>query len=58
MGDIRANLDRADKPQLVSRDGEGVSLLMHAAQRGETEVFRVVLDILAEKLTEQEASCV
>ncbi|CAM9272457.1 unnamed protein product, partial [Ectocarpus fasciculatus] len=54
VGDIRANLDRADKPQLISRDGEGVSLLMHAAQRGETEVFRVVLDILAEKLSEQE----
>lgn len=29
---------------------------MHAAQRGETEVFRVVLEFLAEKLSPQEAS--
>lgn len=56
MGDIQANLVRAEKSQLVGRDGEGASLLMHAAQRGETEVFRVVLDFLAEKLSPQEAS--
>lgn len=56
VGDIQANLVRAEKSQLVGRDREGASLLMHAAQRGETEVFRVVLDFLAEKLTPQEAS--
>lgn len=57
MSDIQANLDRAEKSQLIGRDGEGASLLMHAAQRGETEVFRVVLDFLGDKLTHQEASC-
>lgn len=56
VSDIQANLDRAENSQLIGRDGEGASLLMHAAQRGETEVFRVVLDFLAEKLTTQEAS--
>lgn len=56
VGDIQANLVRAEKSQLVGRDGEGASLLMHAAQRGETEVFRVVLDFLADKLSPQEAS--
>lgn len=56
VGDIQANLVRAEKSQLMGRDGEGASLLMHAAQRGETEVFRVVLEFLAEKLSPQEAS--
>lgn len=40
---------------LLGRDGEGASLLMHAAQRGETDVFRSVLDFLADKLTPNEA---
>lgn len=56
VGDIQANLVRAEKSQLVGRDVEGASLLMHAAQRGETEVFRVVLEFLAEKLSPQEVS--
>ncbi|CAM9439983.1 unnamed protein product [Pylaiella littoralis] len=54
VSDIQANLDRAEKSHLIGRDGEGASLLMHAAQRGETEVFRVVLDFLGDKLTHQE----
>ncbi|CAM9386280.1 unnamed protein product [Scytosiphon promiscuus] len=54
VGDIKANLDRAEKSQLMGRDGEGVSLLSHAAQRGETEVFRVVLEFLGDKLTVEE----
>ncbi|CAM9202542.1 unnamed protein product, partial [Hapterophycus canaliculatus] len=56
VGDIKANLDKAEKSQLMGRDGEGVSLLSHAAQRGETEVFRVVLEFLGEKLSAKEAS--
>ena len=58
VGDIQANLVRAEKSQLMGRDGEGASLLMHAAQRGETEVFGVVLEFLAEKLSPQEVSLI
>lgn len=54
VGDIQAILNRAEKSLLVERDGEGASLLMHAAQRGETDVFRSVLDFLAAKLTPTE----
>ena len=54
VGDIQANLVRAEKSLLIERDGDGASLLMHAAQRGETDVFRSVLDFLAAKLTPTE----
>lgn len=56
VGDIQANLERADKSQLRVRDREGASLLMHAALRGDAKVFRAVLDFLSEKLFPNEAS--
>lgn len=58
VGDIQANLERAERTQLIGRDGEGGSLLMHAAQRGETAVFGAVLDFLSEKLTVEEVSAI
>lgn len=56
VGDIQVNLERADKTQLVGRDSDGASLLMHAAQRGETAVFAAVLNFLSEKLAATEVS--
>lgn len=56
VGDIQANLMRADKSQLLGRDGEGASLLMHAAQRGDTHVFCAVLEFLSKRLSSGEVT--